>query len=374
MNNVYAVIMAGGAGTRLWPMSRTGKPKQLLRFIPPPPSPPGEPNQSPQSLLQLSAARLRGLVDPARVYICTGAAYTKQILQDLPLLPDSQLLGEPMGRDTANAVGFSAAVLHKRDPDASFAVLTADHVIEPLDIFQAALTRAFDTVDKHPETLVTFGITPTFPATGFGYVQRGPELPDCPGVFKVQAFKEKPNEETAKQYLATGGGQYAWNSGMFVWKAKTILQQLEQHLPEAHRGLMKIADAWDTPRQQEVLDAIYPTLPKMSIDFAVMEKAPHVATVAMPIQWLDVGSWPAFGETLTPDASNNRSLAKVQHLHSTNILAVSEDPTHLLATIGCDNLIIIHTPKATLVCPAKEAEKIKQLVAEVEKHHGKEFV
>ncbi len=358
--------MAGGAGTRLWPMSRTGKPKQLLRFIP------GAPGQPAQSLLQLSAARLRGLVEPAHVYICTGAAYTKQILQDLPLLPDSQLLGEPMGRDTANAVGFSAAVLHKRDPDASFAVLTADHVIEPLDIFQAALTKAFDTVDKHPETLVTFGITPTFPATGFGYVQRGPELPDCPGVFKVHAFKEKPNEDTAKQYLATG--TYAWNSGMFVWKAKTILHQLEQHLPEAHRGLMKIADAWDTPHQQEVLNAIYPTLPKMSIDFAVMEKAPHVATVAMPIKWLDVGSWPAFGETLTPDANNNRANGITQHLHSTNILTVSEAPTHLLATIGCDNLIIIHTPKATLVCPAKDAEKIKQLVAEVEKHHGKDFV
>ncbi|HUO08801.1 MAG TPA: mannose-1-phosphate guanylyltransferase [Phycisphaerae bacterium] len=367
----YAVIMAGGAGTRLWPMSRPGKPKQLLRFIPAPASAADEPRQAPRSLLQVAAGRLRNLVDPAHVYICTGAAYTEQVLADLPLLPASQLLGEPMGRDTANAVGFSAAVLYKRDPDATFAVLTADHIIEPVEVFEAAMKKAFDAVEKHPEYLVTFGITPTYPATGFGYVQRGAEFADLPGVFKVQAFKEKPPLDTARQYLAAGN--YNWNSGMFVWKAKTILDQLGQHLPAAHAGLMKIADAWGTPRQREVLDAVYSTLPKTSIDLAVMEKAPHVATVAMPVKWLDVGSWPAFGETLVADAAGNRTgTGKSQHLGSQNILAVSEDPDHLIATINCKDLIIIHTPGATLVCPAADAERIKQLVAEVEKSGGKQ--
>jgi mannose-1-phosphate guanylyltransferase len=367
----YAVIMAGGAGTRLWPMSRTGKPKQLLQFIAPPRETPDAP---PQSLLQVAAGRMRGLVDARNVYICTGAAYTRQILQDLPLLPESQLLGEPMGRDTANAVGFSAAVLHKRDPDASFAVLTADHIISPLEVFQNALRTAFDAVDKHPELLVTFGITPTFAATGYGYVQRGAELPDLPGVFKVEAFREKPKEELAKQYVAAGN--YAWNSGMFVWKARTILDQLKEHLPAAYDGLMKIADAWDSPRQAEVLNAIYPTLPKISIDFAVMEKAPHVATVAMPIQWLDVGSWPSYGETLPADPNGNRTAAatKAHHLNSRNVLAVSEDPAHLIATINCQDLIVIHTPRATLICPAADAEKIKTMVAEVERTQGKEYV
>lgn len=365
----YAVIMAGGAGTRLWPMSRSGKPKQLLRFIA------GEsPSAPPQSLLQVAANRLRGLVDARNVYICTGAAYAQQILQDLPLLPESQLLGEPMGRDTANAVGFSAAILHKRDPEAAFAVLTADHIISPLDVFQNALRRAFDAVEKHPELLVTFGITPTFAATGYGYVQRGAELPGLPGVFKVEAFREKPKEELARQYVAAGN--YAWNSGMFVWKARAILEQLRQHLPAAHDGLMQISDAWDTPRQAEVLNAVYPTLPKISIDFAVMEKAPSVATVAMPIRWLDVGSWPSYGETLAADAQQNRTAAgtRAQHLGSKNVLAVSEDPEHLLATINCQDLIIIHTPRATLICPAADAEKIKLLVAEVEKSHGGAYV
>jgi mannose-1-phosphate guanylyltransferase len=362
----YAVIMAGGAGTRLWPMSRTGKPKQLLRFI--------ATDSGPQSLLQVAANRLRGLVDARNIYICTGASYAQQVLADLPMLPESQLLGEPMGRDTANAVGFSAAILHKRDHEAAFAVLTADHIITPLDVFQAALQKAFDAVEKHPELLVTFGITPTFPATGYGYVQRGPELPGLPGVFTVQSFREKPKEELAREYLAAG--TYAWNSGMFVWKARTILDQLRQHLPDAYEGLMKIADAWDTPRQSEVLNAVYPTLPKISIDFAIMEKAPHVATIAMPIQWLDVGSWPSYGETLPADPSGNRSGGnpRIVHLDSHNVLAVSEEPGHLIATINCHDLIIIHTPKATLVCPAADAEKIKQLVAQVEKSPGKEFI
>lgn len=354
----YAVVMAGGAGQRLWPMSRAGTPKQLLRFI------------NGQSLLSIAAGRVRGLVPPQNFYVCAGEAYRSVILADLTMLPGSQLLGEPMGRDTANAVGFSAAVLATLDPDASFAVLTADHIIEPIEIFRTALTTAFDFVDKHPEYLVTFGITPTYPATGFGYVQRGGEL--SPGVFKVDAFREKPKEEIAKQYVAAGN--YAWNSGMFVWKARTILEQLRQHLPAAYEGLQKIAAAWGTPKQAETIAAIYPTLPKISIDFAVMEKAPHVATVAMPIKWLDVGSWPAFGETLAADAAGNRTNARAVHIDSANILSVTEIPDHLIATINCRDLIIIHTPKATLVCPAKDAERIKQMVGEVEKQIGKEYV
>jgi mannose-1-phosphate guanylyltransferase len=367
----YAVIMAGGAGTRLWPMSRSGKPKQMLRFIP---AAPGE--EGARSLLQVAAGRLRGLVDGKNVYVCTSASYAKEVLADLPLLGESQLLGEPMGRDTANAVGFSAAVLWKRDPEAVFAVLTADHIIEPVDVFQGAMRKAFEAVEKRPEFLVTFGITPTHAATGYGYVQRGEELPGSSGVYQVKAFKEKPKEEVAKEYVASGN--YAWNSGMFVWKAATILEQLRVQLPEAYVGLMKIAEAWGTAKQEEVLRAVYPALPKISIDFAVMEKAPHVATVAMPVKWLDVGSWPSFGETLMADGAGNRTAgAKAVHLGSRNVLVVSESDKgvgeHLIATIGCEDLIVIHTPRATLVCPAKDAEKIKAMVAEVEKVFGKEY-
>lgn len=365
--NQYAVIIAGGAGTRLWPMSRTGKPKQLLPFI------------QGESLLEIAAKRLGGLIEPKRVYICTNQAFTESIVADLHL-PTEQVLGEPMGRDTANAVGFAAAILHKKDPDSAMAILTADHIIQPLDIFQNALRTAFAFVDAHVEYLVTFGITPTYPATGYGYIHRGEALEFCGeisatlgAVNKVLAFKEKPVEALAKQYVESG--QYAWNSGMFVWKTATILEQLRQHLPASYEGLMKIAAAWDTPQQEAVLQSVYPTLPKISIDFAIMEKAPHVATVAMPVQWLDVGSWPSFGETVAADEKGNRTSGAIAtHVDSSNVLAVSEVPGHLLATINCHDLIIIHTPLATLVCPAKDAERIKLMVAEVEKQHGKKLI
>jgi mannose-1-phosphate guanylyltransferase len=364
----YAVIMAGGAGTRLWPMSRTGKPKQLLKFIA------GPAGGGPQSLLQLSAHRLRGLIEPGNIYICTGAAYARQILEDLPLLPEAQVLGEPMGRDTANAVGFSAAVLAKRDPEAVFAVLTADHIIEPVDVFQNALRLAFAAVEKRPEYLLTFGIKPTYAATGFGYMQRGAQIAGLPGVYQVRTFKEKPQKSLAEQYFANP--DFSWNSGMFVWQAQTILAQLKEHLPAAYEGHMKIAAAWGTPRQAEVLHATYPGLPKGPIDTAVMEKAPHVAMIPLPVEWLDVGSWPSFGQTVAAEGAGNRTAAgtRAQHVDSANVLAVSEVPGHLIATINCHDMLIIHTPRATLVCPAKDAEKIKQLVAEVEKNQGKEYV
>lgn len=358
----YAVIIAGGAGTRLWPMSRAGTPKQLLKFI------------EGRSLLNIAATRTRGLIEPNHLYICTGSAYRQQVLDDLAVLPNEQIIGEPMGRDTANACGLAAAVLAKRDADAAMAILTADHIIEPISTFQNSLQLAFETVEKYPDYLVTFGIKPTYAATGYGYVQRGDTLPGLNGVYGVKAFKEKPKKEVAEQYLASG--DYAWNSGMFVWKARTLLDQLQRHLPESYTGLMKIADAWGTPDQEKILADIYPTLPKISIDFAIMEKAPKVATIAMDIRWLDVGSWPSFGDTLPGDHDFNRTANAIPvHLDSQNVLSANEgDPNYVIATIGCKDLIIIHTPVATLVCPVDQAERIKQMVAEVEKTAGKKFV
>lgn len=357
----YAVIIAGGAGTRLWPMSRTGRPKQLLPFI------------AGRSLLSLAAERTANLIPPERLFICTGEAYTDAVLADLPQLTPAQILPEPTGRDTANAVAYAAAILHKLDPDASIAVLTADHLIQPQEAFDAALNAAFQTVESQPQYLVTFGITPTYPATGYGYVQRGESLPNLPpslsNVHTVRAFKEKPPADTAAQYLASG--DYAWNSGMFVWKAATILDQVKQHLPASYEGVMQIAQAWGTPQQHATLHRVYPTLPKISIDFAIMEKAPHVATIAMNVQWLDVGSWTSYAETLTPDPAGNRTAgAVVEHLNSTNTLVVSEVPNHLIATINVHDLLIIHTPNATLVCPAKDAETIKKLVTQIQTNQG----
>lgn len=353
----FAVIMAGGSGTRLWPMSTRLRPKQLLRFI------------GGQSLLSIAVGRLRGLIEPAGVYVCTSANYSDQVLADLAMLPENQVIGEPMGRDTANAVALSAAVLAQVKPDSAMAILTADHIIEPLDVFQDALRTAFDMVDQYPEYLVTFGIEPTHAATGYGYVERGTEL--GAGAYKVTAFKEKPVEAVARQYMQSG--KYFWNSGMFVWKTQTVLKQLQTHLPQSYDGVMKIAAAWGTKDFKRILAEIYPTLPEISIDYAVMEKSTHVAMVPMPVNWLDVGNWNSVAATISPDASDNRAIGcQLASLDSSEVLAISEND-HLIATIGLKDMVIVHTPSATLICPASKTEQIKQLVAQIQQQYPEKY-
>ncbi len=347
----YAMIMAGGAGTRLWPMSRSRQPKQLIPFI------------GGQCLLEIAADRLDGIVPTKRRLICTGEAFREPIRARLEAFSDDQILGEPEGRDTVNAIGLTAAVLLKQDPEASFAVLTADHLIEPQDRFRAALQTGFDLVAENPDRLITFGITPTYPATGYGYVELGDVLDGQEARQTVQ-FVEKPDESTAQGYLESGN--FLWNSGMFIFSASGFMSALESYLPESAEGLHAIADAWNGPNRLEVLQRIYPTLPKISVDYAIMEPASRddsrpVCTVPMDIQWLDVGSWTSYGETLAPDQAGCRSNVDSFHVDSHNVLAVSEDPDHVIATVGCHDMVIIHTDRVTMVCPATEVQRVKDL-------------
>jgi mannose-1-phosphate guanylyltransferase len=364
----YGVIMAGGAGTRLWPLSRGNMPKQLLPVV------------QGKSLLQLSYERLRGILPPERIYVCTGAQYGQAVLENLPALPPENLLGEPQGRDTANAVGFSAAVLHQKDPDAVMAVVTADHVIEPVDIFQQALRTAFDVTASQPRALVTFGIIPTHGHTGLGYIHRGDalRLPGVSGAYKVQAFREKPDKPTADRYVESG--RYYWNSGMFVWRGDTVLGELAAHLPDSYAGLQKIGAAWGTPQQDAVLNEVYPKLQKISIDYAVMEPASQgkgkaeVIVVEMPVQWLDVGSWPALAETLRMDEHDNATdCSTCVFLDSDNNIVVNQTKDHLVSLIGVSDMIIVHTPDATLICPKSEAQRVKELVGRVNEKFGRQF-
>ncbi|MEE9404465.1 MAG: mannose-1-phosphate guanylyltransferase [Algisphaera sp.] len=370
----YALIIAGGSGTRLWPMSVKGLPKQLIPFIESDAQGAGG-----RSLLQEAVQRLEGLLPAEQVYVCAGAATRDIMLDKLPGLTAERFIAEPIGRDTLNAVGLGCAAIHAKDPDAVVAVFTADHLIEPQDELRKIVDHGFALAESGPRTLVTFGIAPTHPATGYGYLQLGKAI-NGHEALTVDKIKEKPAAAVASTYHAAGPSKFLWNSGMFVWRASAVMEAIARFAPENHAGLTQIANAWGTPTQDAVLNDVFPTLHKISVDFAVMEPASAdpdftVAAVPMPLSWLDVGSWPSFGETLTPDAQGHAaSGGQAIHLDSKNILTANDQPGHLITTIGCEDLIVIHTAKATLVCRADQAERIKELHARVGEEAGNEYL
>jgi mannose-1-phosphate guanylyltransferase len=361
----YALIIAGGSGTRLWPMSRAALPKQLIPLV------------GGKSLLEIAMRRLEGLLPADRCFVCAGQAHAEAVHRTVPQIGPGQFLGEPCGRDTLNAVGLGAAVLARRDAEAVIGVFTADHVIGPIERFQEIVGAGYALVEQHPETLVTFGIAPTGPAVGYGYLELGEAFGGT--ARRLRQFREKPDLETARKYVDAGPEKFLWNSGMFVWRAGTLLDCIRRFAPENHAGLMRIAEAWDTPRRQAVLGEVFPTLKKTSVDYAVMEPASRdpamvVAAIPMPLDWLDVGSWPAMGETCQHDEQGNSLAAERTLLLDTRgTLAASSDPKHLIATIGCDDLIIVHTPDATLVCRRDCADSVKELHAQVAARWGKEL-
>jgi mannose-1-phosphate guanylyltransferase len=348
----YSSVIAGGSGTRLWPFSRRARPKQLL------------PVAGGMSLLEHAWHRVDGVVPAERRIVCAAEGFRGVIRGALPGLTDDNYLGEPVGRDTINAVGLIAFVLASRDPHAVFCVLTADHLIEPPDAFRARLTEGYRVVEGDPSRFVTFGIRPTHAATGYGYVERGDAIPGFDGAFRAKRFVEKPDRARAEEYLAAG--TFAWNSGMFVFHAQTMCDAIRRFKPECAAGLAEIARAYDTPARAEAMARVYPTLPKTSIDYGVMEPAGRdaaltVCTLPMELSWLDVGSWPSYAETVAPDDAGNRVNAHWCDSGSRNVLVVSDDPTHLVATVGCEDLVIVHTKDATLVCPRAAAEKVKEI-------------
>jgi mannose-1-phosphate guanylyltransferase len=348
----YVLIMAGGSGKRLWPLSRQDMPKQLLRVV------------GGKSLLRIAYERLDGIVPPDRVLVCTGADYADIVAAELPELKPANILGEPEGRDSLNAVAWPAAVLATRDPDAVVAVVTSDHIMHPVSAFQSALLEAFEVAEGGEETLVTFGVVPTAPHTGYGYLRRGEIIPNHPDVFSVIEFKEKPDRPTAEEYLASG--EYWWNSGMFVWRARTFLDQLEVLQPKTHAAIMELAAA---PYR---LSEIYPALLKISVDYAVMEPVSRgegtarVIAVRLPITWHDVGGFAALSEQLPRDEHGNATHGVSVLVDARDNLVINNaEDGRVVAVVGLTDTVIVQTPQITLVCPITEAERIKELVAEV---------
>ena len=388
----YALIIAGGSGTRLWPMSTKALPKQLIPFIE------SEDGGAPRSLLQIAMERLDGLVPAENIFVCAGDSMRQVMLGNLPGLTEDRFIGEPMGRDTLNAVGLGCGVLAHKDPDATVAIFTADHIIEPVDEMLKIVEQGYELAESDEPTLVTFGIAPTHAATGYGYLQLGDAIERSGGMgvppvdpdnelrdgrdahptyaYVVDQFKEKPEAAIANDYFAAGPTKYLWNSGMFVWKASNVMDCVKKYASENFEDLDRLCRTWGTDACKAELHDTFGSLKKVSVDYAIMEPASkdetvRVAAVPMPLSWLDVGSWPSFGETREKDDAGNASGGcKTVFMDSKNTLAVSDDPEALITTIGVDDLIIIRAGKNTLVCKAEDAERIKQLHQQVSKGHG----
>lgn len=359
----YALIMAGGQGTRLWPMSRRATPKQLLPFA-----------HGGTSLFRTTLDRLERIFDPQNVYVIAGEDQLPPMREALGDVPEGNFIGEPSVRDTANAIGLGCAILAPKDPDGTVGVFTADHIIEPIDTFQHAVLAALNAVETHPDYLGTLGIKPRSAHPGLGYIHRGRPLgkTDVP-TFEVKGFKEKPDQTTAEQYLASG--EYYWNSGMFVWKLATIMAELRKHLPHNALLLEELASLFGKPDWPRRSRQVYDQLEKISIDFAVMEKAEKVLTVELDCHWADVGTWGELQNVTGLDESGNAVLAdRLLAFDSKDNVVVSSQGDHLIATIGIKDLIVVHTPDATLICTKDQAQRIKELVSQLKIDFGEAYL
>lgn len=349
-----AVILAGGAGTRFWPLSTERRPKQFLKIL------------DDRSLLRMSLERLEGMVPPQRILVLTKEEMKFFVARELPELPGKNILGEPLRRDTAAAVCLAALVCQKMFGETVMAVLTADHIICPIEQFQESLASAVR-MAQSCKALYTFGIPPTYPATGYGYLELGEELLREGDVrhHRILRFREKPDLNTAKVYLESG--RFMWNSGMFVWSTQAILDEIQRHLPAHFQELSKATEYWDTPKWQEVLPRAFCSLDTISVDYGVMEKAQDIRCVVGQWEWRDVGGWASIMELLPKDEKGNAARGKLFYQDSMSNLVFCEDPEETVALVGVEGLVVARAGKKTLVARMDQAEKLKALVQRFKK-------
>ncbi|KIX15008.1 mannose-1-phosphate guanylyltransferase [Dethiosulfatarculus sandiegensis] len=353
---MYSVIMAGGSGTRFWPASRKDRPKQLLALT-------GE-----RSLLQQTVDRMAPLTPCEQVLVVTGANHSDQVRDQLSLVPKSQVLAEPMGRNTAAAAGLAAAWVAKKDPSAVCLVLPADHLITDESLFMGTLKKAAQKAISE-DVLVTLGLTPHYPATGFGYIEAGTVVDETqPKVMQVAAFHEKPDLETARSYLDSG--RYFWNSGMFAWRAEVLLAEIRRHLPKLADGLDELAPSLGTPQEAEALARVYPELPAISVDHGILEKTSELRVVKADFGWSDVGSWEAMADLWPKDKAENASRQKeVLAIDATGNVVDAGD--RLVALLGVKDLAAVVTDDVLMILPKDRAQDVR-LIIEALKEKGLE--
>ena len=361
MKHTYAVIMAGGGGTRLWPISRRKHPKHVLPLL-------GE-----RTLFQSTLDRLHGFISPDRTLVVTTASQADELMKQGPQLPSKNFLIEPLPRGTASVVGLAATVLQKRDSQAAMLVLTSDHYIRNLDLFHLVMRVAVQAARNN--YLVTLGITPTFPSSGYGYIQRGEALPenyDYP-VYHVLKFIEKPDEANARLMLA--GGDHSWNSGMFVWRTDRILDEFTTQMPGLKASLDRIGAAWGTPEETDVLSSEWPGIKPETIDYGIMEHAKNVAVLpAGGLDWSDVGSWDSLFNVLTPDEKGNVVVNSEYMGLETHDSLVYSAGKKLVVTIGVSDLIIINSEDALLICRRDQAQQVRQVIENLKRSHQEDYL
>lgn len=352
MDHLNTVILAGGSGTRLWPLSTPGFPKQFL------------PLPSGRSMIQETLDRVSDLIVPERSWVVTGRATGAMVEEHLPSVPLDHILCEPMGRNSAPAVAWAAATIARQDPDAIMVTLSADHVIQKRMAFSNALRLAYQLAEQG--YIVTLGIKPTAPETGFGYIRYAEEVGKGFGLsaYRGERFVEKPDYTTACGYLEDG--HYVWNSGMFIWKVQTILAEIREHLPELAQKVERIVSTMGSEQERRVLDELWPTLQSISIDYGVLEKTSNLIVIPVEIGWSDVGNWEQYGSLFPADRHGIHTVGHHIGLGSQNIIVYNNTP-RTIYSIGIEDIIVIEMADTTIICHKDQVQRVKELAEQQKK-------
>ncbi len=354
----YALIMAGGAGTRLWPLSREKQSKPSLSLY------------SDQSMFQIAVERLYPLFSPEQILVVASREHISDLSAQVPEIPLENYFVEPEGRGTASAIGLAAIHLAKRDEDATMAVLTADHHIGKPEVFREVVAAALEFARQ--DYIVTLGITPTWPSTDYGYIEQDGPVGEINGhkAYQTKRFVEKPNQASAQTMLSLG--HYTWNSGMFIWKVSVIMKEFEEQMPDLYASLMRIAEGIGTPAYEEILHPAWSEIAKQTIDYGIMENARNVLVIPINMDWMDVGTWLSLKSLLPMDEKGNNIKGDSLLMNSENTLVMGS--TRLIAGIGLKDLIIVDTPDALMVCDLNHAGQVRELVKMLKEQDRQDLV